>query len=297
MMNSTLHLDARPEAMDDVPGVCELPLTRAIVQYRDVHEVEYAGGRIRDIGLALVLEGRYAASADVVDLGSADVKQLDLSHELVVLDWAYEPTLEHAAALLRDAASHGRDGELERFCFRVALRAIERVGFSPLTRPTLLRIGFRDVCRDLDLHESTAVRLALGDRRVVRIHMDYDSNSLAVRTPTAHRDPSLEKALSAAFPTWDLRRLVPPSVAQAGGYQVRLPLSLSLGELHEQVSRVRSGLIRLIGTFEPTRMRQVERHVDTFGERETLARIRDGAEVPRTVSVGRLSGHIDDTVH
>jgi hypothetical protein len=297
MMNSSLHLDARPEAMEDVPGVCELPLTRAIVQYRDVHEVEQTGGRIRDIGLALVLEGRYAASADVVDLGSADVKQLDLSHELVVLDWAYEPTLEHASELLRDAASHGRDGELERFCFRVALRAIERVGFSPLTRPTLLRIGFRDVCRDLDLHEATAVRLALGDRRVVRIHMDYDGNSLSVRTPTAHRDPSLEKALSSAFPTWDVRRLVPPSVAQAGGYQVRLPLSLSLGELREQVARVRTGLIRLIGRFEPTRMRQVEQHVDTFGERETLARIRDTADLPRTVSIGRMTGQFDDTVH
>ncbi len=297
MINSSLHLDARPEAMEDVPGVCELPLTRAIVQYRDVHEVENAGGRIRDIGLALVLEGRYAASADVVDLGSADVKQLDLSHELVVLDWAYEPTLEHAADLLRDAASHGRDGELERFCFRVALRAIERVGFSPLTRPTLLRIGFRDVCRDLDLHEATAVRLALGGSRVVRIHMDYDANALTVRTPTAHRDPSLETALAAAFPAWDVRRIVPPSVAQAGGYQVRLPLSLSLGELRDQVTRVRTGLIRLIGRFEPARMRQVEQHVDTFGERETLARIRDTGEVACTVSIGRGTAHGDDTVH
>lgn len=297
MMNSSLHLDARPEAMEDVPGVCELPLTRAIVQYRDVHEVENAGGRIRDIGLALVLEGRYAASADVVDLGSADVKQLDLSHELVVLDWAYEPTLEHAAELLRDAASHGRDGELERFCFRVALRAIERVGFSPLTRPTLLRIGFRDVCRDLDLHEATAVRLALGDRRVVRIHMDYEANALSVRTPTAHRDPSLEKALSSAFPQWDVRRLLPPSLAQAGGYQVRLPLSLSLAELREQVTGVRTGLIRLIGRFEPSRMQQVEKHVDTFGERETLARIRDTADTPRTVPVGRHTTRVDDTVH
>ena len=141
-MNSTFHLDIRPEAMADVPGVCELPLTRAIVQYRDVHEVEVPGGRIQDIGLALVLEGRYAASADVVDLGSSDVKQLDLSHELVVLDWVYEPTLDHASRLVRDAAARGRDGELERFCFQVALRAIERVGFSPLTRPTLLRFGF-----------------------------------------------------------------------------------------------------------------------------------------------------------
>jgi hypothetical protein len=296
-MNSTFHLDIRPEAMADVPGVCELPLTRAIVQYRDVHEVEVPGGRIQDIGLALVLEGRYAASADVVDLGSSDVKQLDLSHELVVLDWVYEPTLDHASRLVRDAAARGRDGELERFCFQVALRAIERVGFSPLTRPTLLRIGFRDVCRDLDLHEGTSVRVALGERRVVRIHMDYDANALAVRTPTAHPDPVLEEALATAFPGADIRRVVPPSVAQAGGYQLRFPLALSLDELREQMGEIRSGLVRLIGRFEPARFREVEQMISTFGERETLARIREGTGVHRTVRVrrGTLAG--DRTVH
>ena len=293
--NPTLHLDARPEAMEDVPGVCELPLTRAIVQYREVHEVDQVGGRIRDIGLALVLEGRYAATCDAVDLGSGDVKRLDLSHELVVLDWAYEPTLEHAAELVRNAAAHGRDGDLERFCFRVALRVIERNGFSPLTRPTLLRIGFRDVCRDLDLHEATAVRLSLGDRRVVRVHMDYEGNTLAVRTPTAHPDPTLEDALTKAFPSWDTRRLVPPSVALAGGYQVRLPLSLSLSELREQVARVRSGLVRLIGRFEPGRVERLERHVETFGERETLARIRDDGAPLRTVPLRPVTSH--GTVH
>ena len=41
--------------MGDVPGICELPLTRAIVQYRDVHEMDTPGGRIEDIGLALDL--------------------------------------------------------------------------------------------------------------------------------------------------------------------------------------------------------------------------------------------------
>lgn len=294
-INSSLHLDARPEAMEDVPGVCELPLTRAIVQYRDVHEVEQVGGRIRDIGLALVLEGRYAATADAVDLGSGDVKRLDLSHELVVLDWAYEPTLEHAAELVRNAAAHGRDGDLERFCFQVALRAIERNGFSPLTRPTLLRIGFRDVCRDLDLHEATAVRLALGGQRVVRVHMDYEGNALAVRTPTAHRDPALEDGLTSAFPVWDVRRLVPPSVAQAGGYQIRLPLSLSLAELREQVARIRSGLVRLIGRFEPSRAQRLEGHLDTFGERETLERIRDDRSSVRTVPLRTVTN--EHTVH
>lgn len=296
-MNSSLHLDTRPEAMEDVPGACELPLTRAIVQYRDAHETELAGGRIQDIGLALVLEGRYAATAEVIDLGSSDLKQLDLSHELVVLDWVYEPTLDHASELVREAAVDGRDGELERFCFRVALRAIERVGFSPLTRPTLLRIGFRDVCRDLDLHEGTSVRLALGEHRVVRIHMDYDGNALIVRTPTAHRDPVLEEALAGAFSEADLRRVVPPSVAQAGGYQLRFPIALSLDELREQMDAMRSGLVRLIGRFEPARLREVGHFVQTFGERETLAHIREGAVASRTVPVRHRSSSASGTVH
>ena len=109
-MNPTLDTDHRPEAMADVPGVCELPLTRAVVQYRDVHEIDMDGGRIQDIGLALVLEGRYASAAEAVDLGSAEVKLLDLSSELIVLDWVYEPTLEHLVRLV-SAAARGASGQ------------------------------------------------------------------------------------------------------------------------------------------------------------------------------------------
>ena len=45
-MTPMLDLDRRPEAMADMPGVCELPLTRAVVQYRDAHELDMEGGRI-----------------------------------------------------------------------------------------------------------------------------------------------------------------------------------------------------------------------------------------------------------
>lgn len=297
MPNTTLNLDARPEAMADVPGACELPLTRAIVQYRDVHEVDVPGGRLQDIGLALVLEGRYAASAEVIDLGSADLKTLDLSHELVVLEWAYDPTLDHVSSLVRDVARGDQDGELARFCFQIALRTMERVGFSPLTRPTLLRIGFRDVCRDLDLHEGTSVRLRVGQNRVVRIHMDYEANALAVRTPTGHRDPTLEEALASAFPGAELRRMIPRSVAAAGGYQLRFPLALSLTDLREQMSEVRNGLVRLVSRFEPGRFNQVDRLVSTFGQRETLARIRDTSDAVESVVVRRSHGISGHTVH
>lgn len=282
--------------MADVPGVCELPLTRAVVQYRDLHEVDVPGGRIQDVGLALVLEGRYASSAEVIDLGSAEVKLLDLSHELVILDWVYEPTLEHVGKLIR-AAAEGNRGELSKFCFQVGLEVLERVGFSSLTRPSLLRIGYRDVCRDLDLHEGTSVRFVLGAGRVVRVHMDYEANALLVRTPTSTRDPVLEEALTAAFPGCDLRRIVPPSSAAAGGYQVRFALALDLDELREQLTVIRNGLLRLFTRFEPQRVRQVESMLATFGDRETLGRLRSSSGSVRSVRLTADRVSNDRTVH
>ncbi|HSH74796.1 MAG TPA: hypothetical protein VLA09_03845, partial [Longimicrobiales bacterium] len=142
-MQTSMHTDARPEAMGDVPGICELPLTRAVVQYRDIHEVDTPGGRIEDIGIALVVEGRYASTAEVVDLGSGRLKVLDLSTELVVLDWVYEPTLDHVSELITASAATRDGSELKRYVFRLALRVLERIGFGPLTRPTLLRVGYR----------------------------------------------------------------------------------------------------------------------------------------------------------
>jgi len=259
--------------MSDVPGVCELPLTRAIVQYRDVHEIELAGGRIQDIGLALVVEGRYASSAEALDLGSADRKLLDLSAELVVLDWAYEPTLDHARTLLEEAARSGDGKPLRRFCFRLALRVLERVGFGPLTRPTLLRIGFRDVCRDLDLHEGTSVRIVLGTGRVVRAFFDYDGSALVFGTATSDRDVELEEALAEVLPGSDVRRLRPTSPGASGGYQVRFPLALSLEEASGQLARIRSGLVGLLARYEPDRYRALEGLTRTFGHRETLGQL------------------------
>lgn len=273
-MNLVPQSESRPEAMSDVPGACELPLTRAVVQYRDLHEVDTPGGRIQDIGLALVLEGRYASSSEVVDLGSGDIKILDLAHELVVVDWVYEPTLDHVTGLVGASARSGDRAALERFCFRLALQVLDRTGFSPLTRPSLLRLGFRDVCRDLDLHDGTAVRVVLDGQRVVRLHMDYDGNALLVRTPTAAVDPRLEDALAAAFPEHDIRRIVPASSAAAGGYQVRFCLPQSLEELRGQMSVIRSGIVRLLGRFEPGRVARLRELLETFGERETLAQLR-----------------------
>lgn len=270
MMDPSVLTETLPEAMGDVPGICELPLTRAVVQYRDLHEMDTPGGRIEDIGLGLVMEGRYPSSAEAIDLGSGRVKVLDLSTELVVLDWVYEPTLDHVAGLITSAAIGG-DEPLRRYSFRLGLRILERVGFGPLTRPTFLRIGFRDICRDLDLHEGTSIRVVLGPGRLTRVHLDYDGCALVFRTAFQEPDVQLEHALTTAFAGADVRRLVPPTSSDALDYQVRFPLPMTLTEARESLREIRRGLAALVARFEPVRFEAMEKVLETFGVRETLS--------------------------
>ncbi len=269
----------RPEAMADVPGVCEVTLSRAVVQYRCVHEADLPEGRIEDIGLALVLDGEFASASQVLDLGSAQVKQLDLSTELVVLDWVYKPTLRHVHQLLRAAADPSAQGKQARralapYCFDLALRVLLRTGYGPLSRPVLLRIGFRDVCRDLDLHEGTSVRIAMGRGRLARTRLDSDGNALLFGTAFREPDEVLEDALRAAFPSRDLRRVLPLGGTEGLSYQVRFPLALTFSEVRAQVREIREGLAHLLARFEPHRYRALQEVLETFGARETLARLR-----------------------
>lgn len=295
-MHLSVLSESRPEAMADVPGICEMPLTRAVVQYRDIHELGPHGGRISDIGLALILEGRYASSAEAVDLGSAQVKVLDLSAELVILDWVYEPTLEHVGSLVAahaqrapGAGAEGGEG-LESFCFQLAMRLLGRVGFGPLTRPSLLRIGFRDICRDLDLHEGTSVRIVMEPGRITRAHLDYDACALLFRTAASGPDPLLEEALEHAFPDGDLRRLEPMDLGGGVSYHVRFPLPLSLAEARRTLRGMRLGLGHLLARFEPGRYRSLEDLTRTFGIRDTLAQLKLRESRMRSVPVRQRVG-------
>ncbi len=270
-MNLNVIADARPEAMGDVPGICELPLTRAVVQYRDVHEMDTPGGRIEDIGLALVVEGRFAGTSEVIDLGSGRVKVLDLSTELVVLDWVYEPTLEHVTELITAAAATREAEGLRRYTFQLGLRVLERIGFGPLTRPTFLRVGYRDICRDLDLHEGTSIRFVLGPGRLTRAYLDYDACALVFRTAFHKPDAPLEHALAEAFPAAELRRQERVNEADSVSYHVRLPLPVTLAEARAALALMRRGLAALTARFEPDRFAPLESVMETFGARETLA--------------------------
>lgn len=271
-LNSTAA--TRPEAMGDVPGICELPLTRAVVQYRDMHEMDTLGGRIEDIGLALVVEGRYASSAEAVDLGSGSVKVLDLSTELVVLDWVYGPTVDHVGELITAAAATRDTEGLRSYSRSLGLKVLERVGFGPLTRPTFLRIGFRDICRDLDLHEGTSIRFVLGPGRLTRAHLDYDACALVFRTAFLEPDLPLERALSEAFHDGVLHREEPAGATDSISYHVRLPTPASLAEARAVLGGMRRGLVTLMARFEPDRFAAVESLIDTFGARETLASLQ-----------------------
>jgi hypothetical protein len=273
--------------MADVPGVCELTLTRAVVQYRGIHEVDLPEGRIEDIGLALVLEGQYASATQVVDLGSGKVKELDLSSELVVLDWVYEPTLEHVHGLLRASAAPTAEGKASReamkqYCFDLAFRVLRRAGYGPLSRPTLLRIGFRDICRDLDLHEGTSVRLVMGRGRLARAHLDCDANALVFRTAFRDSDPVLEDALAGAFSGRDIRRIQAAGSTEGIAYQVRFPLAVIFPEARALVQEFREGLANLLARFEPQRYRILQEVLETFGSRETLSQLYLGE--PRETS-------------
>ena len=275
---STPQGESRPEAMADVPGVCELTLSRAVVQYGDIHEADLPEGRIEDIGLALVLDGEFASAAQAIDLGSARMKQLDLSTELVVLDWVYDPTLHHVQQLLRAATDPSAQGKQARrtlspYCFDLALQVLRRTGFGPLSRPILLRIGFRDVCRDLDLHEGTSVRIVMGRGRLARARLDSERNALIFGTAFREANEILEDALTAAFPARDIRRVLPLGETEGLSYQVRFPLSLTFFEARKLVREVREGLAHLLARFEPQRYRALQEVLETFGARETLSRL------------------------
>ena len=56
-------------------------------------------------------------------------------------------------------------------------------------------------------------------------------------------------------------------------YQVRFPLPLTFSEAQSQVREVREGLAHLLARFEPHRYRALQEVLETFGTRETLARL------------------------
>lgn len=237
-------------------GTFEVSLTRAVLPFRDGSDGSPPGGRIQDIGMGVVVDGSDPARADVLDLGSAEMRVVDLTGPLVVMGWLYPSGLRSLCRVVADADAAALD-RARSFTFQMALRALRTAGFGPLTRPTILRIGFRDLAQDLDLHEGTAVRLLLPSGGVVRMHLDYESVTLVARTGRSTPNPELESALSEAFPGSDLFRGPIPDALGAQAYHLPLPIPRTFTEVRDLLGNLRGGMGRLLARFEPDRHESV----------------------------------------
>ena len=276
----------RPVPIAAFAGAHESSLARAIVRYRPVPDGDDEA--IDDLGLALVLEGEYAVSAEVLDLGSGRTREIDLGAELVVLDWAFETTLEYVR-ILRLASGDTAPGApasepLRQYCQALALGALRRTGYGDLTRPIFLRVGFRDIVRDLDLNDTCAIRLALDDGDYARIRLDVDHNALLIETTGDGASPDLERLLLDAFPIAEVRRTPRPA------YQLRFALPVDLGEARELMAEIRRGVLRLFEVFEPERHRAIREALDVFGPRDTLRRLERRGRADGAVRLRLLSG-------
>jgi len=201
------------------------------------------------------------------------VRHLDLSAELVIVDWVYEPTLDHVRLLLRSprdlslASGEVVSGPLRQYCQAITLSVLRRAGFTALTRPTFLRLGFRDVVRDLDLNERTAARIALGAGDLATFHFRYDDAVLCIERARTEPDAEFERLLLEAFPAADSHRI--PHHDRLG-YDLRFPLPLSLADVRRLMDQVRHGLLLLYARYEPERYQIVQRALDVFGPANTL---------------------------
>ncbi len=283
-MDLNLSAGAGLEADASLTSTFQVSLTRAVLPYRDAGDHVLPGGRLPDIGLGVVVDGGDPAMADVMDLGSAEIRVVDLTGPLVVLGWLYPSGLRSLKRAVEDTGLDERD-RTRAFTFAMVLRALNTAGFGPLTRPTVLRIAFRDLCQDLDLHEGTAVRLLVPSGGVARVHMDYESATLVTRTGGSLPNRELESALMDAFGGRKLLRgsLQDPVSAQA--YHLPLPVPRSLVETRRLLERLRSGFVHLLARFEPDRYRSLRDLTRTLGERDSLRSLKDRLDVPRMETV------------
>src|SRR5690606_41806165 len=209
---------ARLDALMEFPGTGDLSLTRAIVRYQEGQVVDGSNPSADDLGIALVIDGEYAAAAEAIELGSGRLLHLDLSTGVVILDWVYPSTLDYFRLLrvaVRDgdfeASADDTPGTLRAYCEPITLGVLGRSDFGSLARSTILRLGFRDILRDLDPHEEAAVRIqaASGDRTEVRF--DGDANALGVARRSGAGD-SDQRLLASLLPGAQL-----PGVPLGGG--------------------------------------------------------------------------------
>lgn len=269
------------DALGDLPGDPGYDLTRAVIVYRQAHQLWEEKPSDRDWGLGLVLDGAYPMAADVVDLGTGRRYLLDLERLVPVVDWVATETLAHVSKLLgldiaADRVEIGvyTDPELARYCEALGLEVLRRAGVDPLTRAPILRIGFRDIVRDVEIGGEGSIRLAMREGSA-RIDLDAENLRLCVIC-TGRGGAELERALSDAFSGLDVRAAGP------GEYHVRFSLPTSYIEIEALMRTIRSGVLHLVAFFEPERYRTTLQVTRALGSRGTLHRVFGPPAVRRT---------------
>ncbi len=268
-------------------GRCESSLRAAVVSYRDAPPSPEGGHRLEDLGLGVVIDEVAGSTTTVLDLGSGQIRRADLRGPIVILGWLYPSTLRGLVA--RATTSSGPDSSPGEGWWHDALRLLDRVGYSAETRPLFLRVGFRDMVEDLDLHESLAIRVLLPGG-VARAELDPTDSVLCIQTSDGKRDLDFETALVDGFPGWTIERTVPTDGSEGQSYRVQIPHTRSLAELRRELRRVRRGFHHLLSRFEPRRYQAIREMLCGFGERDSLATLGGQTGARTTTSIAPSNG-------
>lgn len=278
-----------PDADAPVPefaftGRCEAALERAVVRYRGLDEVGLPGGRSSDLGVGVVLSEPRQGMVRVLDLGSGETRETELSPPLVVLGWLFSRPFQDLVSRCDrgPAAISGPAVPLAR-------PFLSRLPLSVETRPIFLRAGFRDVAMDLDPHESTSVRLSLGVHGVCRLHLDYDQSTLVVRSGKSEPVVGLVEALTEAFPPYPLYRVHPGAGRGATEIHLVLPELSSVQEIREGCAFLRRGILHLMARFDLARHQDVLERLQGFGERDLLGQLVSSGSVSVLLRRERIS--------
>ena len=120
---------------------------------------------------------------------------------------------------------------------------------------------------------------------MARIEIDPEANALLIQSDGFTAPRTLEAAIAESFPGTELVRPGAEGGASQGShgggtYEVRIPHPQTLAELRTLVERVRSGMAQMIWKYEPDRSKALAEQLDTFGRRDSLARLPLPEEAP-----------------
>jgi hypothetical protein len=277
-MNPSIKTSSPVSVSPVLPGIGTLSLRRAVLQTSpDQDPATYA----EDLGMGVVVSQDGQGGVELLELGSGRLRTVTVEGPVVILGWVLLSTFER----LQSALAEERSDSLSRLGWALALRVLEQNGFNAVTRSIILRMGFRDVVRDLDPHEGAAVRLLLDGGGVARIALDPESAGLRITTGKLAREPRLEEALQRAFPSAELLAEGAVGAAASQAYLLSFRLPGSVTESRKLVADIRRGIVALLQEMEPRRHQALREHLDVFGARDSLAHLQDEGRVRRLEAV------------